>query len=169
MGDDRDATGHHRTAPGDLARLEALYRDEHAGSVRLAHLLVGNRARAEELAQDAFVRVWPRVTEVDNPAGYLRTTLVNLCRDHHRREHTARRHPEDRPEPSPPPGLPATTSAVWLALQDLPERQRVAVSLRYYADAPTDEIAAALDVRPATVRSLLHRGLAALKEVVPRD
>jgi len=61
------------------------------------------------------------------------------------------------------------TSAVWQALQSLPERQREALALRFYADLPTDEIARLLGVRPATVRSLIHRGLAALKEVVPHD
>jgi hypothetical protein len=49
----------------DLQGLEALYREHHDASVRLAHLLVGNRARAEELAQDAFVRVWPRLADAD--------------------------------------------------------------------------------------------------------
>lgn len=152
-----------------LDRLEALYRDEYAGSVRLAQFLVGDRGRAEELAQDAFVRVHPHLARTDNPGGYLRTTLVNLCRDHQRREATARRHPPAPPEPVPPPELPATTSAVWRALQGLPDRQREAVVLRYWADLPTDEIARLLDARPATVRSLLHRGLAALEEVLTDD
>lgn len=154
---------------GDLDRLEALYRDRYADSVKLAHLLVGDRARAEELAQDAFVRLLPKLAGAENPGAYLRTILVNLCRDHQRRSALARRRPADRPVDAPPPNLPATSSAVWLALQDLPERQREALSLRFYADASTDEIARLLDVRPATVRSLVHRGLTALKEVVPRD
>ena len=156
-------------ADNGLGRLEALYRDEYAGSVRLAQLLVGDRGRAEELAQDAFVRVHPHLARTDNPGGYLRTTLVNLCRDHQRREATARRHPPSPPEPVPPPDLPATTSVVWRSLQALPDRQREAIVLRYWADLPTDEIARLLDARPATVRSLLHRGLAALKEVLADD
>lgn len=155
--------------PGDLAALEALYRERYEPSVRLAHLLVGDRGRAEELTQDAFVRLVPHLSATDNPGGYLRVVLVNLCRDHSRRQAMARRHPQ-HPEPdAPPPGLPAASSAVWQALQQLPDRQRIALSMRFYADLPTEEIAQILEVRPATVRSLIHRGLAALKEVVPRD
>lgn len=166
MGDDRGASG---DGGPDLGQLEALYRRHHAASVRLAHLLVGDRARAEELAQDAFVRLAPKLAEADNPGGYLRTILVNLCRDDRRRDAMARRHPAEPSPDAAPPSLPATTTAVWQALQQLPDRQRDAVALRYYADLPTDEIARLLDARPATVRSLIHRGLTTLKEVVPRD
>lgn len=156
-------------SPDDLITLEALYREHYASSVRVAHLLVGDRARAEELAQDAFVRVHGHLGRVDVPAAYLRTTLVNLCRDHRRREATTGRHRLPPDEPTPPPALPATSSAVWQALQALPDRQREAITLRYYADLDTAEIARLLEARPATVRSLIHRGLAALKEVVPHD
>lgn len=151
----------------DLRPLEALYREQYASAVRLAHLLVGDRARAEELTQDAFVRLLPRLATTDNPGGYLRVVLVNLCRDHRRRQARARNHPVERVADAPPPDLPPTSSAVWLALQQLPDRQREALSLRFYADLPTDQIAEVLGCRPATVRSLVHRGLAALKEVVP--
>ncbi len=58
---------------------------------------------------------------------------------------------------------------MWAALQNLPERQRTAVTLRYYLDLPDDEIAEILGARPGTVRSLVHRALATLKEVVPHD
>jgi DNA-directed RNA polymerase specialized sigma24 family protein len=144
--------------------LEALYRQEHEASVRLAHLLIGDRGRAEELAQDAFVRIAPRLGGVDNPAGYLRTTLVNLCRDAGRRKKRADALPVPEARVSPPPALPPTTTAVWAALQRLPERQRTAVALRFYLDLPDDEIADLLGVRPPTVRSLVHRALATLKE-----
>lgn len=148
---------------------DGLYREEYEPSVRLAHLLIGDRARAEELAQDAFVRVLPKLATADNPGGYLRTVLVNLCRDHHRREARARRLPRPPERWAAPPGIPDASSAVWLALQQLPDRQREAIVLRYYLDLPTDEIAEALGARPATVRSLVHRGLTALQELVPRD
>ncbi len=69
------------TQTHNLSALEALYRDRYGDSVRLAHLMIGNRARAEKLAQDAFVRVLPKIATLDNPAGFLRTVLVNLCRD----------------------------------------------------------------------------------------
>ena len=151
------------------ARLEALYREAYAPSVRLAHLLVGDRGRAEELTQDAFVRVHDRIDDLDEPAAYLRTVLVNLCRDAGRRRSRFRRLPEPPIRTVEAPHVPAESTAVWQALQDLPDRQRIALVLRYYLDRPTDEIAELLDARPATVRSLVHRGLATLKEVVPHD
>jgi RNA polymerase sigma factor (sigma-70 family) len=156
-------------AAPDRTALELLYRAEYAPSVRLAHLLTGDRARAEELAQDAFVRVARAVASVDNPAAYLRTTVVNLCRDAGRREARARSHPQPALRVEPPPPLPPTSTAVWAALQRLPERQRTAITLRFYLDLPDDEIARILGARPGTVRSLVHRALATLKEVVPDD
>lgn len=152
-----------------MAVLEALYRREHRDLVRLAHLIVGDRARAEDLVHDAFIRLLPHIEHSDNPGGYLRTTVVNLCRDAQRRQAVARRHLPERPLATAAPDVPAESTAVWAALQRLPTRQRAALGLRYYADLPTDEIARILGARPATVRSLLHRGIATLKEAVPRD
>ena len=151
------------------AGLEALYREQYQPSVRLAHLITGDRSRAEELAQDAFIRLAPKLDELDNPAGYLRTILVNLCRDDGRRAARASAHPAPVPRVAPEPPVPASSTAVWAALQRLPERQRVAVTLRYSLDLPDDEIAEVLGARPATVRSLVHRALATLKEAVPHD
>lgn len=169
---DRPEPPESREQPGTSdgrATLEALYRAEYASSVRLAHLLVGDRARAEELTQDAFVRIAGSITTVDNPGGYLRTTLVNLCRDAARRSARARTHPQPELRVAPAPPIPETATAVWAALQQLPERQRSAIALRFYLDLPDDEIAEILGTRRATVRSLVHRALATLKEVVPDD
>lgn len=160
-----------------LDALERLYRDEYEASVRLARLLVGDRHRAEELAQDAFVRVAPVLAGgpdgadagPDNPAAYLRTVLVNLCRDDGRRRRTVERHPPPPPTSAPAPGLPADLDEVWQAVQRLPERRRTAIVLRFWADRPTDEIAALLGCKPATVRSLVRRGLASLEEVLTDD
>lgn len=147
-------------------RLAALYRVEHAPMVKLAHLLVGDREVAEELVQDAFLRLRPRLAEVDEPGAYLRTIVVNLCRSAGRRRETAQRHQgsvagSDRVGPPP---LPPDLDEVWLALGRLPPRRRDALILRYYADLSTDEVARLLDTRPATARSLIHRGLASLKK-----
>lgn len=153
-------------SPQRLA-LEALYRDRYEATVRLAHLLVADRAVAEELAQDAFVRILPRIDALDDPAAYLRTTIVNLCRDAGRRTTRARALRAERRRVVDPPDVPATSTAVWQALQGLPERQRIAVCLRFYDDLSDEDIARVLDVKAATVRSLVHRGLTTLKEVVP--
>lgn len=147
-------------------RLEVVYRREHAPMVRLAHLLVRDRGVAEELVQDAFLRLHARLDQVDDAGAYLRTTVVNLCRGHGRRQETARRHDPalaggDRVEPPP---LPPELDEVWQALERLPTRRRDALVLRYYADLPTEEVARLLDARPSTARSLIRRGLASLKK-----
>ena len=148
------------------AQLAALYRVEQPPMVRLATLLVRDQAVAEELVQEAFVRLHPKLASVDNPGAYLRTTVVNLCRGHGRRASVAAAHPPPPPTAARPPVLPDDLSPVWLAMAQLPERQRHALVLRFYLDLPDDQIAELLDARPGTVRSLISRGLAALKEVV---
>lgn len=147
-------------------RLADLYRAEQPGMVRLATLLLRDQAVAEELVQEAFVRLQPKLATVDQPGAYLRTIVVNLCRGHGRRAATAAAHPPPPASAAAPPVLPDDLSPVWLAMGDLPERQRHALVLRFYLDLPDDEIARLLDARPGTVRSLISRGLAALKEVV---
>ncbi len=166
QGPRREPSSTARGAGDPLAVLEQLYRDQYAASVRLARLLVGDHHRAEELAQEAFVRVAEHVADADSPSAYLRTALVNLCRDHGRRRRTVERNPEPPVAASPPPPLPADLDEVWQAVQQLPERRRVAIVLRFWADLSTDDIAAVLGARPATVRSLIHRGLATLEEVL---
>ena len=150
--------------PADLAELFA---EEYLGMVRLATLLVDDQARAEELVQDAFVRVHRRWARIDNPGAYLRTAVVNACRSHLRRRRLARhRDPllhadADRVASQDPDELTD-------ALAALPYRRRAAIVLRYYADLPDAEIAAAIGVRPPTVRTLIHRGLADLRKDLPR-
>jgi RNA polymerase sigma factor (sigma-70 family) len=57
---------------------------------------------------------------------------------------------------------------MWDALAALPDRQRVAIVLRFYADLPDTRIAEILDCRPATVRTAIHRGLRSLRRVIDR-
>ena len=153
----------------DLAALEALYRGEYRESVRLARLLTGDLHRGEELAQEAFVRISPLIGTLDEPAAYLRTVLVNLCRDHGRRQTTVKRNPPPPPGTTDEPALPRDVDAVWQAVIALPPRRRDAVILRYWHDLTTAEVARLMGVRPGTARSLIHRGLAALQEVLTDD
>lgn len=153
----------------DLADLEVLFASEYARSVRLALLLLGDPRTAEEVAQDAFVRIAPKLATLDNPAAYLRTIVVNLCRDHGRRLATERRQPPPKLEVVPEPPLPGDTSEIWRAIQALPEPRREVLVLRYWADLPTAEIARLLGVPHPTVRTRIRRGLASLKEVLSDD
>ena len=144
------------------AGIEGLYEAGHAPMVRLAFLLTGSPEVAEELVHEAFVGLHRRWDRVANPDAYLRRMVVNACHGHHRRRGVERRH---APAP-PPPVLPPEVDEVWDALGSLPPRRRTALVLRYYADLPIAEIADAMDCRPGTVKSLIHRGLASLKEVL---
>lgn len=136
-----------------------LYRERYEPMVRLAYLMTGDRAVAEELVQDAFVsvhRAWDRAT---NPPAYLRVAVVNACRSWGRRR-TLEIH--RRPAPADPYLLVA--DEMWDALQVLPMRQRAAIVLRFYEDLPDERIAELLGCRPATVRTAIHRGLARLRK-----
>ena len=140
---------------------EALYADEVDAMARLAFLMVGSEEQAEELVHDAFARLYERWDRVDNPGGYLRTCVVNGCKDRLRRRGVERRHPTAS---SGAAELEADHLADVLAA--LPYRQRAAVVLRYYEDRSEADIADLLGVRPGTVKSLLHRGLATLRREI---
>jgi RNA polymerase sigma-70 factor (sigma-E family) len=142
---------------------EALYQQQYARMVGLANLLCGSRAVAEDLVQDAFVRVHRHWRRVGHPVPYLRASVVNACRNEHRRRRVVRRH---RPD-APPPVEPEVRDLLD-ALAVLPERRRAAIVLRFYEDLPEADIAAALDCPTGTVKSLIHRGLAQLREVIER-
>jgi RNA polymerase sigma factor (sigma-70 family) len=146
----------------DSERMEALYRAEWAPMVRLAFILCGSRELAEDVVHDAFLRLSARAAV--NPPGYLRTIVVNLVRDHHRRHRVEARHLPAPPTPWADPEIDET----WVALHALPERQRLALVLRFYADLPVEEVAHLLDCPPGTAKSLIHRGLERLrKELQP--
>jgi len=143
--------------------LAALYRDRFAAMVRLAHLITGSNAVAPDLVQDAFLKISSRLDQIDQPSAYLRTTVVNECRGWMRRQAVERKH---QPAEDEPRSLPPDVDEMWLALTRLSERQRAALVLRFYQDLSLDEIARTLGCRPGTAKSLVHRGLASLKEVL---
>ncbi|MBI4882737.1 MAG: sigma-70 family RNA polymerase sigma factor [Actinobacteria bacterium] len=158
------------TRPGS-ARTEIveLYEAEFRRTARLAYLLCGNTQQADDLAHDAFLRLYEHWDRVNDPAkrrSYLRTILVNLAHSAHRREFVARRHA----------GAPmlmegaATTSteddAIWrsarpevlAALGTLSERQRTAVVLRHWMGMTEGEIAEAMSCSIGSVRTHIARG-----------
>ena len=131
--------------------------------VRVAWLIVGSPVVAEDLVQDAFVRVGRRYDRVRAPEAYLRVAVVNACRNELRRA-------KSLPLSTVPELAAADPSTVELfdVLASLELRQRTAIVLRYIDGRSDDEIAAILGVRQATVRSLVFRGLAELRKVIGR-
>jgi RNA polymerase sigma-70 factor (sigma-E family) len=138
--------------------------------LRTAYLLTGNAQQAEELVQDTLVRLypkWDRVERADVPMAYVRRSLtngyINQARRAARREVSYADVPE-RPNPFDPFDRLADRDQIWAGLHHLSERQRAALVLRFFEDMSDEESAAALGCRVGTVRSLISRGLAALRE-----
>jgi RNA polymerase sigma factor (sigma-70 family) len=114
--------------------VDELFRSRWGPSVRLATALTGNRTVAEEMVQEAFLEVSKRWTDIDNHGGYLRTVLVNRCRNHHRRVELGRR----RVPPPPPLAVDEPElDEMWTALAGLSPRRRTALVLRYCSGART--------------------------------
>lgn len=149
----------------DAEGFDAFYRDRFAPMVKLAGLITQSPDAARDLVQDAFVRVHRRFDRLDNPSAYLRSAVVNACRSWQRRAVLERRTAASAPAPGP-----ATLDASEMsdALRRLPFRQRAALVLRFYGGFTEAEIAESLGCRPGTVGPLIHRGLAALREVIER-
>ena len=106
-------------------------------------------------------RNWDRA---DQPGAYLRTIVVNGCRTWHRRRRMER---ERVPGPRPA-GVDAEVHELLDALAHLGLRQRTALVLRFYLDMSEADVAQVLGCRPGTVKSLVHRGLRQLEEVIER-
>ena len=132
----------------------------------LGLLLTGDKAEAEELAQEALARTWWRwaVHRPDDPAAYARRVLVNRRRSLLRRAGVeARFLARTRVEPVPPPG-DEQAMVLWQAVQGLPPRQRAVLVLRFHEDLTEAEVARLLGLPLGTVKSLAHRGLARLRD-----
>jgi RNA polymerase sigma-70 factor (sigma-E family) len=155
--------------------VESLYQAHAAGLIRLAYVMLGDRAGAEDVVQDAFAglyRHWHRLDEAAKALVYVRSAVLNGCRSAVRRR---KRH-DDRLATYrfEPPAASAEASAlsgeerreVVQALRRLPGRQREALVLRYYLDLPDEQIAEIMKIGPSTVRSTLHRALKALGETL---
>lgn len=168
------------TEPGRPAAAEAgewpdvalIYRQHHADLVRLALLLVGDRACAEDVVQDVFTRLCTRgrVLAQDSALAYVRTAVVNGCRSVLRRRALARRVAVTRAAPGPDTQESAETMVilaedrrrVLAALAALPGRRREVLVLRFYLGLPVAEVAAMLGISQGSVKSATARGLGSL-------
>lgn len=148
-------------------RLEDLYSTEYPSVLRLALLLTGDRDAAEDVAQDAFVRLFARFQDRKEPdviQAYLRRIVVNLSRTRVRRlVHESRKNQRLAQVPDGPAPDPTATAVTRELLMKLPVRQRAAVYLRYYEGRSERETAEALGCSVGAVKSLVLRATRALR------
>lgn len=161
-----------RVAAGDRRAYAALV-DRHLDrTVAVARRVLGNTAEAEDVAQEAFLRLWRNADRFRPEAAKFSTWFyritMNLCLDLRRRP--AHEDLEAAGDPADPADDPAraaerneTAAAVNRALADLPERQRAAVSLTYSAGMSNAEAAAAMQVSVKALETLLVRARRALR------
>jgi RNA polymerase sigma factor (sigma-70 family) len=128
--------------------------------VRISPIITGSNAVAEEVVQEAFMRLHRRWADVENPPGFLRTVVTNLCRTEVKRSRSEHLRAPRTVESIGEPELDET----WALVCRLPFRQRAVLGLRYYADLPEAEIARILKCRVGTVKSAHHRAIATLRK-----
>ena len=147
-------------------RLGELYRRHGSDALRLAFVLTGDHDVAEDITQDAFVRIGRKILglrDIDHERAYLFRTVINLSRSRGRklsRERAAvtkMQPPGQVPSPEP--------DETWARLLALPPRQRAALFFRYYLDHSEASAAETLNCSTSALKSLVNRGLKTLREV----
>jgi RNA polymerase sigma-70 factor (sigma-E family) len=175
---DLDAAVVPRATSGPISpdRAEAvaqLYRSHALALVRMAHIMLGSRAAAEDVVQDAFCglyRRWDHLDRRDSAIAYVRSAVLNGCRSSLRGQARIGGEVEAAHAREPSAEAIALLSEerrdVVRALWRLPERQREVLVLRYYLDLPDDQVARDLGLTQSTIRSIRRRGLSALRRSI---
>jgi RNA polymerase sigma-70 factor (sigma-E family) len=174
-----------RRPPGDplgdpgavaAAAVTRLYQAHAVALIRLAIIMLGDRAAAEDVVQEAFFSLYRRWGELADPARvvpYLRVTVLNGCRSALRQQR--RRDQRERVHGWSGPGWDTAEYQVLLAeehratlaaIRRLPDRQREALVLRFYLGLPEDQVAEAMQISRGTVKSATSRALAALARML---
>ncbi|GAA1664927.1 hypothetical protein GCM10009765_13120 [Fodinicola feengrottensis] len=155
------------------AVVEQLYRDTGHQLVLAAYALTGNLGDAQDAVQEAFIRAFQhpsRVVNADNPVAWMRTVTLNVARGRyrrHRRLGVLLR--QVRPPDETVPGLAPDRVAVLTAIQQLPDGQREAIALHYFADMTVEEISSVLKTPSGTIKSRLMRARQALAQLLSDD
>jgi len=153
------------------AGVAALYQAHAVGLIRLAIVMLGDRGAAEDVVQDAFLglyRNWDGLDDPGNALTYVRSAVLNRCRNALRQR--GQRERRDRQDPGPMASESAEAVAligeehqeVLAGIRALPDRQREALVLRFYLDLSEEETARAMGVSRGTVKSATSRAVAAL-------
>jgi RNA polymerase sigma-70 factor (sigma-E family) len=165
-----------QTAESDAAAAAAavsmLYEETAVSLIRLAYVILSDQQAAEDVVHDAFCnlyRRWDRLADRERAAHYVRASVINGCRSALRRRSVrSRKVLYELPAASPEAAVLGgeERAEIIRAVDRLPYRQREALVLRFYLDLPDEEIARLMDIRPGTVRSAIHRALAALGQTL---
>lgn len=161
--------------PGTLdadALVAKMFSEQGASLVRLARVFCDDRDAAEDLVQEAFIRLHRSagsIRDLGRAPAFLRSIVINLARDHNRRGLMSLRHRASA-EPPVPPAEPDERAVrveevdeVLVALRSLPERQRACLVLHYYEELSIAEVAETLRISANSVKTHCRRGLAALE------
>jgi RNA polymerase sigma-70 factor (ECF subfamily) len=166
-----------RVAGGDRAAFDALA-ERHAGAiVRLATHILRNRAEAEDVAQDALLRVWtnaPRWKPVAKFRTWLTRIAVNLCLDRKRRAHwlpleAAGEVADPRPDAGAQYEADESERRLAAAIAELPPRQRAAIALIYGEGLSNADAAGILDTSVSAIETLLVRAKTNLRRTLDED
>lgn len=148
--------------PTSRDRMAKLFAMHSGAAAKVAFLMTGDRQEAEDIVQDAFVKLFGRLHHLRNPDSfpyYLRRTVINLAKDRYRRRSLAQLHQQM----SFDPGLGLDDRLdVRSALDRLPTRQRAAIVLRYFEGLSEAETAMVLDCSVSAVKSLVARAKATM-------
>ena len=171
MDEPASAVSDEAASEGALGGFEAFFRAEHARLLRAMFLVTGNRHEAEELMQDAFLRVWERwdrVSGMDDPTGYLYRTAMNAFRSRLRRAARAARRAVGLAPSEDEFARADERDAVARALVTLTPRQRAAIVLTELLGYGSEEAGQVLGVKAVTVRTLASQARTALRSKLER-
>jgi RNA polymerase sigma-70 factor (sigma-E family) len=148
--------------------LEVLFVQHSVRARRLAYALTGDPNQADDLVQEAFVRVMsnlPHLRSPDRLDSYLQRTIVNLFTSGLRRRRVERAWlGQQRPQVEAPTQDPTDRADMWRLLHGIPERQRAALVLRFYEDLSERQTAEVMGCTERAANSLVVRGLRAMRD-----
>lgn len=148
-----------------MEELFAMCRHEHPRLVGMLGLYCGDHDVAEDLAQEALIRLcrdWRRVRTLDAPERWLHRVAINLAHSHYRRKTIERRALSILGARRQEETESHRDIETLELLKDLPHRQKAAIVLHYYLDMTVPEVAQMMGIPDGTVKTLVHRGTRAL-------
>jgi len=168
---DRTSGGRAETVSG-AETFEAFFDAEHRRLYRSLVLITGDRQEADDVAQEAMVRVlerWDRVEGMDDPRAYLYRTALNLNRNRHRWTARRRASPKEREQAPDPAESIAEALDVRRALSMLTSDQRVALVLVDFLGFDSGAAGTIVGIDREAIRARLHRGRTTLRQELSKD